>query len=113
MALLDGFPIRELTGLLCDNDADDSRQSYERLSFGVGTSFKDDGAENEVGKVDITTLLRLHETYHRGRSRSRNISTHELMPAKVNLLAAPLGHEIKLRRPDGKQAARRQRRAAP
>ena len=57
MALLDGFPIRELTGLLCDNDADDSRQSYERLSFGVGTSFKDDGAENEVGKVDIQLCL--------------------------------------------------------
>jgi hypothetical protein len=67
MASKEGFPISELTGILGDNDTDDDQHSYDRLSSGVGTSFEDDGAENEVGKIDITSLLRLHETYHRGQ----------------------------------------------
>ena len=67
MASKDAFPIRELMEVLCDDDADHDRQSYDKLSLGVAASFKDDGAENEVGKVDITSLLGLHETYHRGQ----------------------------------------------
>ena len=40
---------------------------YQKIAAGVGTTFSDDGAEDDKGETDLVNLLQLHETYHRGQ----------------------------------------------
>lgn len=60
------FPIGDFATLLRDNDPEGDAKQYDTLAAAVGTTFRDDGAENERGEVDLITLLQLHEVYHRG-----------------------------------------------
>lgn len=52
---------------LCDHDPEGDAQQYDKLAVGVGTTFQDDGVEDERGETDLVDLIRLHETYHRGQ----------------------------------------------
>jgi hypothetical protein len=61
------FAIHEVAQRLGARYPQDDRDCYVRLGRGVGTSFRDDGAVNAENRVDLTDLLQLHETYHRGQ----------------------------------------------
>ena len=61
-----GFPIAALIDLLREGDPEAQATHYQKIAAGVGTTFSDDGAEDDKGETDLVNLLQLHETYHRG-----------------------------------------------
>jgi len=61
------FPITALADNLSAVHGAGDDECYGRLAPAVMSSFNDDGAVDARGMVDLSTVLLLHESYHRGQ----------------------------------------------
>jgi hypothetical protein len=80
----DDFPIAAVARDLSAAHGVGDESCYERLAPAVMSSFRDDGAVDAHGMVDVPTVLLLHESYHRGQiTLNKYLRSRLLLPGKA------------------------------